>query len=124
MDSHTTQRSRSRSSRRGGSRRSGRTTRLHAPQRPQSIDRPQAAYDPVPVPFDTLGLNPALLEGVRLRGFASTTPIQSAVIPIALGGADVIGCADTGTGKTVAFVLPILHRLLQARAARAARPAS
>jgi ATP-dependent RNA helicase RhlE len=59
-------------------------------------------------------LNSALLEGVRLRGFASTTPIQSAVIPIALGGADVIGCADTGTGKTVAFVLPILHRLLHA----------
>jgi ATP-dependent RNA helicase RhlE len=47
-----------------------------------------------------------------------TTPIQSAVIPIALAGHDVIGCADTGTGKTVAFVLPILHRILKARAER------
>ena len=45
-----------------------------------------------------------------------TTPIQSAVIPIAITGQDVIGCADTGTGKTVAFVLPILSRLLKARA--------
>jgi len=68
------------------------------------------------VAFDTLALDPSLLEGVQLRGFTSTTPIQSAVIPIALEGADVIGCADTGTGKTVAFVLPILHRLLQAGA--------
>ena len=52
-----------------------------------------------------------------MRGFESTTPIQSAVIPIALGGDDVIGCADTGTGKTAAFLLPILNRLLKARAA-------
>jgi ATP-dependent RNA helicase RhlE len=52
-----------------------------------------------------------------VRGFASTTPIQSAVIPIALRGDDVIGCADTGTGKTAAFLLPILDRLLRARAA-------
>jgi ATP-dependent RNA helicase RhlE len=57
-----------------------------------------------------------LLEGVSVRGFEQTTAIQSAVIPIALAGHDVIGCADTGTGKTVAFVLPILHRILKARA--------
>ena len=56
-----------------------------------------------------------LLDGIRQRGFDSTTPIQSAVIPIALSGDDVIGCADTGTGKTAAFVLPILSRLLAAR---------
>ena len=59
-----------------------------------------------------------MLEGIAVRGFEKTTPIQSAVIPIALGGHDVIGCADTGTGKTVAFVLPILHRLLKSRAER------
>ena len=53
-----------------------------------------------------------------MRGFEKTTPIQSAVIPIALQGHDIIGCADTGTGKTVAFVLPILHRLLKSRAER------
>ena len=61
-----------------------------------------------------------MLEGVTVRGFEKTTPIQSAVIPIALRGQNVIGCADTGTGKTVAFVLPILHRLLTARAANPA----
>ena len=79
--------------------------------------RPQAEYDPKPVGFDTLGLDPSLLEGIRIRGFAVTTSIQSAVIPIAMNGDDLIGCADTGTGKTAAFLLPILNRLLRARAA-------
>ncbi len=88
---------------------------MQAPHRPQATDRPQAIYDPAPVSFDTLGLEPSLLEGVAVRGWEKTTPIQSAVIPIALAGHDVIGCADTGTGKTVAFVLPILHRLLKQR---------
>jgi ATP-dependent RNA helicase RhlE len=81
------------------------------------VTRPQAAYDPKPVAFDTLGLEPSLLEGIRIRGFAATTPIQSAVIPIVMSGDDLIGCADTGTGKTAAFLLPILNRMLKARAA-------
>ena len=81
------------------------------------MTRPQAAYDPKPVAFDTLGLEPSLLEGIRIRGFAATTPIQSAVIPIVMSGDDLIGCADTGTGKTAAFLLPILNRMLKARAA-------
>jgi ATP-dependent RNA helicase RhlE len=89
---------------------------MQAPHKSQSVDRPQAAYDPAPVPFASLGLEPSLLEGIVIRGFEKTTPIQSAVIPIALQGRDVIGCADTGTGKTVAFVLPILHRMLTTRA--------
>jgi len=80
------------------------------------VDRPQAAYDPSPVAFDSLGLERSLLDGIAVRGFEKTTPIQSAVIPIALAGQNVIGCADTGTGKTVAFVLPILNRMLKARA--------
>ena len=67
--------------------------------------------------FDTLGLEASLIEGVRIRGFSATTPIQSAVIPIVMGGDDLIGCADTGTGKTAAFLLPILNRMLRARAA-------
>jgi ATP-dependent RNA helicase RhlE len=128
LNPHSTQPGRSRRSRRGGARRSHdgahgspSRTRGHfqAPHRPQSPDRPQADYDPAPVPFDTLGLEPSLLDGIAIRGFTTTTPIQSAVIPIALRGQNVIGCADTGTGKTVAFVLPILHRLLTARAERA-----
>jgi ATP-dependent RNA helicase RhlE len=96
----------------------GGRAQFHAPHKPQTPDRPQAAYDPEPVAFSSLGLEPSLLEGVTIRGFEKTTPIQSAVIPIALQGHDVIGCADTGTGKTVAFVLPILHRILKARAER------
>jgi ATP-dependent RNA helicase RhlE len=88
---------------------------FHAPHRPQS-DRPQAEYDPAPVAFDTLQLERSLLDGIAVRGFDKTTAIQSAVIPLALAGRNVIGCADTGTGKTVAFVLPILSRLLKARA--------
>jgi ATP-dependent RNA helicase RhlE len=78
--------------------------------------RPQAEYDPRPVGFDTLGLEQSLLEGIRIRGFTSTTPIQSAVIPIVMDGCDLIGCAETGTGKTAAFLLPILNRMLRARA--------
>jgi ATP-dependent RNA helicase RhlE len=80
------------------------------------VTRPQAQYDPRPVGFDTLGLEPSLIEGIRIRGFSATTPIQSAVIPIVMSGDDLIGCADTGTGKTAAFLLPILNRMLRARA--------
>jgi ATP-dependent RNA helicase RhlE len=79
--------------------------------------RPQAPYDPSPVGFDTLDLASTLLESIRQRGFVNTTPIQSAVVPIIMGGDDLIGCADTGTGKTAAFLLPILNRLLRTRAA-------
>jgi ATP-dependent RNA helicase RhlE len=122
LNSHSTQPSGPRRRRGGGSRRSshsshgGGRTQFQAPHKAQSSNRPQAVYDPEPVPFNTLGLEPSLLEGITIRGFEKTTPIQSAVIPIALQGLDVIGCADTGTGKTVAFVLPILHRILKARA--------
>jgi ATP-dependent RNA helicase RhlE len=84
--------------------------------RPTSV-REQAAYDPQPVAFETLGLEASLIEGIRIRGFVYTTPIQSAVIPIVMDGTDVIGCANTGTGKTAAFLLPILNRMLKARAA-------
>jgi ATP-dependent RNA helicase RhlE len=81
------------------------------------VTRAQAAYDPSPVGFESLDLESTLLESIRQRGFAWTTPIQSAVVPIIMGGDDLIGCADTGTGKTAAFLLPILNRLLKTRAA-------
>jgi ATP-dependent RNA helicase RhlE len=82
-----------------------------------SLPRAQAAYNPSPVSFESLDLEPTLLESIRQRGFATTTPIQSAVVPIIMEGDDLIGCADTGTGKTAAFLLPILNRLLKTRAA-------
>jgi ATP-dependent RNA helicase RhlE len=72
-----------------------------------------AGVEASPVPFDSLGLHPALLRGVADRGFEKTTPIQTAVIPSARDGGDLVVCAETGTGKTAAFVLPILDRLLR-----------
>ena len=65
-----------------------------------------------PVAFTTLGLDTRLLEGVRDLGYKETRPVQSAVIPLALAGHDLIACAETGTGKTAAFVLPTLQNLL------------
>ncbi len=66
--------------------------------------------------FTTLGLDARLLEGVRDLGYSETRPIQTAVIPLALAGHDLIGCAETGTGKTAAFVIPTLQWLLTAPA--------
>jgi ATP-dependent RNA helicase RhlE len=68
--------------------------------------------DTTPIEFTTLALAPQLLSGVHDRSFERTTPIQSAVIPIAMARHDVIGCAATGTGKTLAFLLPAIQRLI------------
>ena len=65
--------------------------------------------------FDSLGLIPSLLKNVREAGYSVPTPIQEAVIPSVLAGKDVLGCAQTGTGKTAAFALPILQRLAETR---------
>ena len=67
--------------------------------------------------FDTLGLAEPVRRGVTAAGYASPTPIQAATIPLALAGRDLIGCAQTGTGKTAAFVLPLLDRLSRTPAA-------
>jgi ATP-dependent RNA helicase RhlE len=64
------------------------------------------------LPFTSLKLHPSLLKGVKELGFARPTPIQTDAIPPALAGRDVLACAMTGSGKTAAFVLPILHRLI------------
>ncbi|MBI1870187.1 MAG: DEAD/DEAH box helicase [Chlamydiae bacterium] len=63
--------------------------------------------------FESLKLHPNLLKGIHDLGFIRPTPIQKEAIPHIMEGKDLIGCAQTGTGKTAAFVLPILHRLLQ-----------
>ena len=63
--------------------------------------------------FETFGLHPDLLRGVQDLGFARPTPIQTQAIPPALTGSDVLACAMTGSGKTAAFLLPILNRLLE-----------
>src|SRR5205807_1615377 len=64
-------------------------------------------------PFDHLGLDPVLLRAVYGLGYEAPTPIQKEAIPAILSGRDVIGTAQTGSGKTAAFLLPILHRLLK-----------
>ena len=61
-------------------------------------------------------LNPALRKAVAAMGYKTPTPIQAAAIPPVLDGRDVMGCAQTGTGKTAAFCLPLLHRLAAAHA--------
>lgn len=63
--------------------------------------------------FAALGLAPELLRAVSEQGYEHPTPIQAAAIPVVLAGQDVLGAAQTGTGKTAAFTLPILQRLLK-----------
>src|SRR4029453_5996220 len=71
------------------------------------------------MPFSKLGLSAKVLEGVSAAGYTDPTPVQLRAIPLVLSGAALIGCAQTGTGKTAAFALPILSRLDQRGALRA-----
>src|ERR1700761_488132 len=65
--------------------------------------------------FSKLGLSPATLEAVAATGYTEATPIQSEAIPVALAGRDILGIAQTGTGKTAAFTLPMIDRLVAGR---------
>jgi ATP-dependent RNA helicase RhlE len=65
------------------------------------------------VPFTSLKLHPSLVKSIRELGFARPTPVQADAIPPALAGRDVLACAQTGSGKTAAFLLPILHNLME-----------
>ncbi len=64
------------------------------------------------MPFSVLKLHPNLLKAIKELGFARPTPIQSEAIPPAMAGRDLLACASTGSGKTAAFLLPILHKLI------------
>jgi ATP-dependent RNA helicase RhlE len=70
------------------------------------------------MPFKTFGLTDPLVQGILATGYIAPTEIQSQAIPAVIEGRDVIGCAQTGTGKTAAFVLPILDRLSHERPGR------
>src|ERR1700681_2389550 len=65
------------------------------------------------MPFTALKLHPALLQGLKDLGFRRPTPIQSEAIPPALAGRDLLAAAMTGSGKTAAFLLPILQQLIE-----------
>jgi superfamily II DNA/RNA helicase len=64
------------------------------------------------VKFTDIGLHPSVMSGVEASGFTECTPIQAAAIPHIITGRDVAGLAQTGTGKTAAFVLPLIHRIV------------
>jgi len=63
------------------------------------------------MPFRSLGLDPRILQAIQEAGYTEPTPIQAAAIPQVLAGHDLIGIAQTGTGKTAAFTLPLLTHL-------------
>ncbi len=69
-------------------------------------------YQPQTVKFTEFNLNDALMEGIEASRYENATPIQASVIPHVLEGKDVLGIAQTGTGKTAAFLLPLINRVL------------
>ena len=74
--------------------------------------------------FTELGLLPELLRAVDDTGYTDPTPIQREAIPVVLQGRDLMACAQTGTGKTAGFTLPLLQRLMAGRKDRLSRSAS
>src|SRR5262249_20576943 len=82
--------------------------------------RPRSPHPGATMPFASLGLPPALVRGVRAAGYQTPTPVQQRAIPLVLEGVDLVAAAQTGSGKTAAFALPILAKLLdRPRALRA-----
>ena len=65
--------------------------------------------------FSELGLSPDILEGIEAMGFREPTPVQAQAIPAALKGSDLIACAQTGTGKTAAYLLPVIDKIISER---------
>ena len=77
----------------------------------ETSDKTEEATAPATIPFSELGLSDAVLKSLKDVGYEIPSAIQAATIPILLEGKDVVGLAQTGTGKTAAFALPILSRL-------------
>ena len=61
--------------------------------------------------FDEVNLDENVLQGIEAMNFQEMTPVQEQTIPVILEGKDIIGCAQTGTGKTAAYVLPVINEL-------------
>jgi ATP-dependent RNA helicase RhlE len=75
-------------------------------------------YTPTHV-FSDFAMNPVLLDNITKKGFTQPSPIQDQTIPLGLAGRDIVGIANTGTGKTAAFAVPVLHKLMADRSAHA-----
>ena len=76
-----------------------------------SVEESSAELSSKKLEFTQLGLSPKILQAVQEQGYTHPTPIQEQAIPHVLAGKDVMGAAQTGTGKTAAFVLPILEKI-------------
>ncbi len=77
------------------------------------VSAAEPVAEPLPQRFDTLALDPKLLRAVAESGYTAMTPIQAKAIPLVLAGRDVMGAAQTGTGKTAAFSLPLLQKMMK-----------
>lgn len=108
----------------------GRTSRAPRPKRSRGVYIDPARFVRAAKPveadeyqsqhtFSDFNLHPTLMANVAGRGFTIPTPIQDQAIPVGLTGRDVIGIASTGTGKTTAFALPVLHKLIENRNSKA-----
>jgi ATP-dependent RNA helicase RhlE len=95
----------------------------HLPEPVGRISSPRPIHQElvITLSFDGLGLRAELLSAVAEQGYAQPTPIQSQAIPLVLSGRDVLGAAQTGTGKTAGFALPLLQRLAEGTATKLAR---
>ena len=96
---------------------------------PQKFDDPDVPDDGAEAPFEgdpffELGIAPSIVDDIAAQGLTVPTPIQRDAIPVILEGRDLIGLAQTGTGKTAAYLLPLLHGLLQKRKASTPRSTS
>ena len=85
----------------------------------KAADLPEQIEEPIKHRFTDFSLNGQIVERVKVKGFVTPTPIQDKAIPLVMGNKDVIGIADTGTGKTAAFLLPLIHKMLKDRSQRA-----
>jgi len=68
--------------------------------------------------FDELDLHPQILRAIKDKGYTTPSPIQAQAIPAVMNGGDVMAAAQTGTGKTAGFTLPLLNRLVKGKRAR------
>jgi len=80
----------------------------------QSLAAPSAAYTPT-ISFETLPVDPRLIANIQVKGYTTPTPIQDQAISHVLAGRDLIGIANTGTGKTAAFLVPLIDKVIKNR---------